>query len=229
MSIGILACGALVPYVRAAQNVVKVDYPIVEIDRNYHDRPNILRRMLEDAIAKFPEEVDTILAAMGACGNCWSNLSCKCRLVIPRMDDCVTILLHTDDEWHPNLKKAGHFYQIDEENEHFRPVSIYHSLCEKYGNRRAKLICDRMFDSYTNVDIVDTGVFDCHAEDYVEKIQKDADFIQVPLGFVEGSNRVLEKLVSGDWDDQFLIVEPEQEIDCDAFLELPSPKIWLER
>ena len=39
----------------------------------------------------------------------------------------------------------------------------------------------------------------------------------------------LEKLVDGDWDEQFLIVEPGTEISGDDFLALPSPKLWLER
>ena len=40
----------------------------------------------------------------------------------------------------------------------------------------------------------------------VESIQKQADLIRCDLNYVEGSNRILEKLVSGQWDEQFLIV-----------------------
>ena len=59
-------------------------------------------------------------------------------------------------------------------------------------------------------------------------MKQDADFIHVPLGYVEGSNRIMEKLVSGDWDDQFIIVEPETIIEARDFVKLPSPKLWLE-
>ena len=218
MSTGILACSALTYYVKAAQQKMNTDYPIIEIDRNYHDRPKLLRSLLEEALAKFPEETDTILVAMGACGNCWEGMSLDKKLVIPRMDDCVTVLLHKNDEWHPNLKKPGHFYQIDEDNEHFLLTTIYGKAVEKYGERRAKRICDTMFASYTNVDVVDAGVFDCHADDFVAKMQREADFINVPLEFVEGSNIVMEKLVSGQWDDQFVIVEPGKIIEGGMFL-----------
>lgn len=77
-----------------------------------------------------------------------------------------------------------------------------------------------MFESYTNVDVVDTGVFDCHTEKYVEKMQREADFINVPLGYVEGSNVVMEKLVSGQWDNQFVIVEPGTVVEGRMFLEI---------
>lgn len=218
MSIGILTCSALTVYVRAAQEKMKTEYPIVEIDRNYHDRPRLLRNLIEEGLSEFPAEIDTILVAMGACGNCWEGLSCTKKLVIPRMDDCVTILLHTDDEWHPNLKKPGHFYQIDEENDHFSMTAIYERTAARHGERRAKRICDTMFGNYTNMDIVDTGVFDCHEQKFVARMQKDADFIRVPLGYVKGSNLILEKLVSGKWDEQFIVIEAGTEVSGDSFL-----------
>ena len=220
MNIGILTCSALTYYVNAAQKKMKTNYPVIEIDRNYHDRPKILRTLVEEALAKFPADIDTILVAMGACGNCWEGMVIDKKVVIPRMDDCVTILLHKNDEWHPNLKKPGHFYQIDEDNDHFLLTTIYKKAVEKYGERRAKRICNIMFESYTNVDVVDTGVFDCHTEDFVTKMQREADFIHVPLGYVEGSNIVIEKLVSGNWDDQFVIVEAGTMIEGRMFLEI---------
>lgn len=219
MNIAILACSALTYYVNAAQEKMKTDYPVIEIDRNYHDRPKLLRAMLEEALAKIPKDTDTILVAMGACGNCWEGLVLDKKLVIPRMDDCVTILLHKNDEWHPNLKKPGHFYQIDEDNDHFLLTTIYKNAVEKYGERRAKRICNMMFESYTNVDVVDAGIFDCYTDGFVAKMQREADFINAPLGFVEGSNLVMEKLVSGQWDDQFVIVESGTAVEGRIFLE----------
>ena len=64
------------------------------------------------------------------------------------------------------------------------------------------------FADYTHADIIDTGEFDCYEESYVESIQKHADLIRCALGYVEGSNRILEKLVSGQCDEQFLIIPP---------------------
>lgn len=222
MSTAIIACNALTPYVRAAQEKMGTNYPIVEVDRNHHDRPKLLKKLVEEAMEKVTEDVDTLLVAMGACGNCWAGISWKGTIVIPRMDDCITILLHKDDTWHPNLKKAGHFYQIDEIDDHFSLVRMYERTVEKYGERKAKIVCGMMFGNYTNVDIVDTGVFDCYEKTFVERMQRDADFIRVPLGYTEGSNRIMEKLVSGTWDEQFLVVPPETVIEAAMFLELPS-------
>lgn len=220
MNIGILACSALSYYVKAAQIKLKTNYPVVEIDRNYHDRPKVLRELIEEALRNVPEEVDTLLIAMGACGNCWEDIEWRGTMIIPRMDDCVTILLHKDDVWYPNLKEVGHFYQIDEENDHFLLTTMYKKCVGKYGERRARKICDKMFCNYTNVDVVDTGVFDCYKDEYVRKMQKEADFIHVPLTFVAGSNHIMEKLISGKWDEQFIVIKPGEKIEAQRFLQL---------
>lgn len=44
------------------------------------------------------------------------------------------------------------------------------------------------------------------------EVQKNADLIRCSLGYVEGSDRILEKLVSGRWDEQFVVLEPGQEM-----------------
>ena len=55
--------------------------------------------------------------------------------------------------------------------------------------------------------IVDTGVYDCYSKEYVERAKRESAIINVPYQYVPGSNIILEKLVSGKWDDQFLIIE----------------------
>jgi hypothetical protein len=42
--------------------------------------------------------------------------------------------------------------------------------------------------------------------------QENADQINATLDYVEGSNRLLEKLVSGRWDEQFIVAEPGHKI-----------------
>lgn len=64
------------------------------------------------------------------------------------------------------------------------------------------------FDNYHYLDIVDTGLNDCYSEEYVMKAQINADAMNVALDYAEGSNLLLEKLVSGRWDEQFLVAEP---------------------
>ncbi len=64
------------------------------------------------------------------------------------------------------------------------------------------------FGNYTHLDIVDTGLNDCYSEEYVMKAQENADIMEVALDYTEGSIHLVEKLVGGRWDEQFLIAEP---------------------
>lgn len=45
-----------------------------------------------------------------------------------------------------------------------------------------------------------------------ERKQENADLIRCILDYVPGSNRILEKLVSGKWDEQFVIFEKGETI-----------------
>lgn len=50
------------------------------------------------------------------------------------------------------------------------------------------------FGNYYCLDIVDTGLTDCYSEEYAMKAQEKADLMNLTLDYVEGSNRLLEKL-----------------------------------
>ena len=64
----------------------------------------------------------------------------------------------------------------------------------------------------SSVDIIDTGAYDCYSEEFAVQAQENADLIRCILDYVPGSNRILEKLVSGKWDEQFVIFEKGETI-----------------
>lgn len=66
---------------------------------------------------------------------------------------------------------------------------------------------------------VDTGMADCYSEAFVEMAQRSADLIKCDLDYTVGSNHLLEKLVSGQWDEQFLMAEPGHKIAHKDFFE----------
>lgn len=218
MNAVILACSSLNRHVDAAQEKMKTDYPVVNVDRKYHEDPKQMREQLMEKLRSLPSEIDTVLVAMGFCGGSWEAIPLEKRVVIPRVDDCITLLLHTDNVWYPNLKKAGHLYLRDTDTVEYSLEAMQRKLCEQYGGMNGSMIFNSMFANYTNVDIIDTGVYDCYSEEYVTEAQRNADLIRGILDYVEGSNLLLEKLVSGQWDQQFIVVEPGQLLSNQNFL-----------
>ena len=208
MSTVILSCQSLEVYVAAAQNAAGTNYPVVWLDRKYHDDPSVMRTHILETIAELPTHVDTVLVAMGFCGGSWSQVTTDRRIVLPRVDDCITLLLHTGDTYQPNLKEMGHMYLLDGDPDKFSPERMFHGLCEKYGKDTAESLFETWFANYGYLDIIDTGIGDCYSEAFVEMAQRSADLIGCALDYTAGSNRLLEKLMRGQWDEQFLIAEP---------------------
>ena len=54
---------------------------------------------------------------------------------------------------------------------------------------------------------MDTGLNDCRREAYREEVQKDADWLEADLSYVLGGTYLLEKLIAGTWDEQFLVLQ----------------------
>lgn len=112
MNTVILSCESLEVYVAAAQKTAGTTYPVIWLKQKYHEEPAVMRSHILETIASLPKEVDTVLVAMGFCGGSWDAVTADRRIVLPRVDDCISLLLHTDDVYHPNLKQMGHMYML---------------------------------------------------------------------------------------------------------------------
>ena len=208
----ILSCSSLLLHVEAAQTKMHTRFPVVTLDRRPHAEPKRMRSSILETLEALPPSCETVLAAMGYCGGSWNHIPLSRRVVIPKVDDCITLLLHTDDTPHGNLKEAGHMYFRDCDTGAYSIEGMKEEICRTYGMEFGTSIFGSWFQNYTNADIIDTGVYDCYSEEYVTEAQKNADLIRCSLGYVEGSNRILEKLVSGQWDAQFIVLESGQEM-----------------
>ena len=140
-------------------------------------------------------------------------------LVIPRVADCVALTLTTPEQYAPDLKEPGHMYLFGNGENGFSIQAIYEILLKEYDKEMADIVFNMYFENYYHLDIIDNGLYDCYDLDYVERAQADADRIHAKLDFVPGSNILLEKLVSGHWDNQFLIVQPNMTITQGTFFD----------
>lgn len=215
----ILSCSSLEGYVEAAQKKQRTAYPVILLDRKLHVEPRDMRERILEELGRLPETVDTVLVAMGFCGGSWSQVPVRRRTVIPRVDDCISLLLQRTDAYVPNLKEMGHMYMAETDPDDFDMERMLGELPEQYQGLEKEEILHMFFDAYHFLDVVDTGLNDCYSEEYVAKAQRNADFMDVTLDYVEGSNHLLEKLIGGQWDEQFLVAEPGQTICHGDFFE----------
>ena len=217
MNAVILACSSLARQVAAAQKKMGTNHPMRCVDRRYHAEPKEMRLQLIQALAEIAGEFDTVLVAMGFCGGSWESVRAPVRIVAPRVDDCITLLLNTDGAPHENLKEAGHIYIRDTDTGRYSLEGLRGSVCERYGREQGLALFDKWFESYTHADIIDTGTYDSRAEDFLAQARRGAEITRCELRHVPGGNIVLEKLVSGRWDDLFVVAEAGETLTRDRF------------
>ncbi len=213
----ILGCSSLELYIAAAQDAAGTDHPVVLMDRVYHSEPADMRAHLLAALDDLPEGV-TVLAAMGFCGGSWDGVITPRTLVLPHVDDCITLLMHTPARRGVDLKEPGHFYLVNDTQRELSPEIIYEDLREKYGPENGPYIFEDWFRNYTSVDVVDTGLNRCHDPEYVDMARRNAALIRARGQYVPGSNVLQEKLLRGEWDEDFRVYAPGEKIAAVDFL-----------
>lgn len=206
----IIACTSLAEYVDTAQRRVGTSYPVYYLDRKYHRDPAEMRGHIAALLEKLPERIETALVVMGFCGGSWEGVTSRCRLVLPRVDDCVSLLLTTGDEPRSDLKTPKHLYvrALDPAEESFK--AIFEHLTADKDEQTRKRYHEDWKSCYDCISIIDTGINRCRREEYHAAVKRDADWLEAKTEYVTGGIHLIEKLLSGEWDGQFLVLEPGQ-------------------
>ena len=217
MNACILSCTSLLDFVTAAQTSQGTNWPVFTLDRALHVEPEEMKAAMLRKMAGLPAEFDTVLVAMGFCGGVWHQTRFDRTVVIPRVDDCISLLLHTDDGFHANMKEDGHLYLYENDPKDFSALTLMHNTNSftqdlDLKNMSKEFLFEMWFHNYRNMDVIDTGLNDCYSEEYAAAAQAQADLIGADLDYVPGGILLLEKLVSGRWDEQFITALPGKTI-----------------
>jgi hypothetical protein len=182
--------------------------PFTSLEFGLHNTPDRLHRTLQEEIDRTPEDVDTILFGYGICSRGAIGLEARrFRLVIPRVDDCIALFLGSREEYLRQFESVpGTFYLTRGWIEHAGdPYSEYLKLEKKYGAAKALELEKMAIEHYTRMALINTGSDGAADREYARFV---AEFFGWAFEEIAGSRRLLQKLVSGEWDDDFLVVEP---------------------
>ena len=209
----LLACAMMEDEVRAAYDKFSCDMELRWIDRGYHENPDVLRAKVQEMIdAAQADGATQILLAIGLCGNGVVGLRAdRAMLVMPRFDDCINLMLCTGKRDCRGKAQAGIMYLTKGWAHDATMVTGQRELyARKYGERRADRLMKAMFGAYRGVSVIDNGCYDVDSiQEYAQACSKALD---VPIQIDEGSNEVMDKLMSGQWDSDILVCEPGRAI-----------------
>lgn len=216
MTLKIIACEVMKEELLAIKPDNPVEYEFISM--KLHLYPQKLHKELQDILDR-SLEYSKIILAFGLCGGSTKNLKASgTPLIIPRVHDCLPILLGSKATYEDFVKEEkGTFYlscgwMITERN----ILSEHQRVCEKYGEKKALRILDRMYDSYKKVLFIHTG---CNEEEATMQQSKQiAELLKLRYDTVQGNDAYIQKIVNGPWDEEhFAHIAPFGRIEEELF------------
>ena len=197
----ILGCRTLEDELCAAMRACGCVDEVRWFESGLHNVParlhGVLQSMLDDC-----QGCDTVLLAMGVCGNAVSDLRTHgFQMVVPRADDCIGLLLggahRPVDSYfltHGWLRGERNLWRE------------YEHCIEKYGDKRGKRIFSAMFHNYNAVTLLNTGCFDMEAA--AAETREIAQRLKLQYLEQAGSLSRLEALLLWRWSAGDFIITP---------------------
>ena len=233
MRIKCIACDVLARpvYQSAARSPHTID---VVLNRfGLHITPLKLRDSLQEQIDNADKAgiYEAVVLAYGLCGKAAHGLQAgSIPLVIPRAHDCITLFLGGRDCYNrefTNCPGSYWFVQdfIERGDTGDMPLSIgaftaadtdtlYAEFLDKYGADNANYLMEVMGDWRTHYEravYIDLGVGDGNAA--VQRACDDAQSHGWRFEQLTGDLVLINRLLSGDWETDFLILKPGQTVE----------------
>jgi len=192
------------------------------LPQGLHNDPPLLRLQLQMAIDKVEgdAQIQTIVLGYGLCSRGIEGVRTRrCRLVIPRAHDCITLLLGDKERYRKYVaENPGTYWYSPGWNRHHVPPGkeryelLRQKYVEKYGEDNADYLMEaeqNWFKTYNRATYVELGVGPIKKD--LEYTRQCADWLKWEFDHQRGDIGLMKTLLSGPWDDErFLMLEPGQ-------------------
>lgn len=183
------------------------------LDFGLHLNPELLRSALQEIIDASAKSFDTILLGYGLCSQAVVGLlATDCTLIVPKVDDCIAIFLGSDQTYKNQYQaEPGTYYltkgwiEVGDS-----PFSEYERAVAQYGEDRARQLMSRMLNNYTRLAFISTGCSELGR--YREYCQRTAEYFGLRFEEIPGSTALINKLLHGPWDDDFVVARKGETI-----------------
>ncbi len=231
MKIFCLACEVLARplYLCAARSAHIVDLQLIQ--RGLHNQPANLRTVLQAAVDAASEKpYDAIALGYGLCGQATAGITARSKpLIIPRAHDCITLFLGSRARYQQQFEQfPGTYWYAQDYIERddgsggslalgsgmdTNADTVYAEYVEKYGQDNADYLMEVMGawkQHYSRAAYVDLGVGNGAAVE--NKARDQAERRGWTFDRVEGDLMLLRRLLEGEWNEDFLILQPGQKL-----------------
>jgi hypothetical protein len=180
------------------------------LDFGLHTKPETLKAALQEAIdIAEGEGYELILLGYGLCSMAVVGLVSKSsHLIVPKVDDCIAIFLGSRDAYREQSRSQPGTYYLTKgwlevgDN----PFDKYDDMVAKYGADRAKRLMGTMLRHYTRLALINTG--EENLDKYRDHTRQAAARFDLSYEEIPGSPALVDKMINGPWDDEFVVVPP---------------------
>lgn len=216
-------------YFCAAMSKHIVDIELVA--KGLHDRPDQLRSRLQEMIATVGDnDYDVVVLAYGLCGKATAGLlASKVPLVVPKAHDCITLFLGSRSRYQEQFDtNPGTFWYaqdyIERDDGSGAELAMgavgenlkqkYREYVARYGADNADYLMEVMGawrEHYNRAVFIDMSLSDSSKVE--RKAREEAGRRGWTFESLTGDLVLLNRLLNGDWNDDFLVLQPGERVE----------------
>jgi len=208
----LLACNTIREEICAVTEKLKAEIPMIFLEAGLHIFPEKLHQRLQAEIDGVEDAVSHILLGFVFCGNALVGLRSENKtLVVPRVDDCITLLLGSIAR-RVEINRGGSYYVTRGWLDNRITIWDEYQRClKRYGEQKTRIIMRGMIGHYRRLVLLDTGLPE--SGDWRETAGRMASAFALQTVEVRGTSALIEKLLCGAWDEDFLVLAPGKEVE----------------
>ena len=193
------------------------------LPQGLHRTPGKMPAAIQDVLDRIPQDVTSVLLGYGLCSNGVVGVASRAAsLVIPRVHDCIALLLGSRERYEAEVTACPGTYYITPGWALYGTTSLSsykNEYLPKYGEETARYIARELLKNYTRVALINHGVGDIRAAR--AHAHEMAELFHLSYAETPGSLDYLARLVRGPWDgDDFVMIGPGRAIEPSPFLNL---------
>jgi hypothetical protein len=188
------------------------------IEPGLHLQPEKLKSALQKTIDFITADADTIILGYGLCSMAVIGLrAAKSTLVVPRIDDCIAMLLGSQRNYKAQLHSEPGTYFLSKGwiESGINLVEEFRKTEARHGKRRTDVVKKLMLKNYSRLAFINPGYRD--GERFRQFSRKAANDLHLSYEEIEGTTRLLRRMVHGPWNDEFVVKLPGQTIRLQDF------------
>lgn len=214
-----IACDTLRTEIEYIMDIHSIERRVIWIEHLLHNIPTKLTAALQEAIDGI-DDADRVLLGFGNCGNAIQGLkSGDFELIVPRIDDCVSLVLGSQRYRERYSREHHAFYLTDGWINGSRTIEVeYNEMIEDYGEEEADELMNLMYVNYSTMAYLDTGLYDVDA--LMDRTRHLCEVIETEQVVEPATLAYVERLVCGPWPENlFVHVGPRETVPSSPFLE----------